>query len=556
MSSYPWPHRSTTAIDADVLVVGGGVAGCNAALAAARQGVSVALVEKGGAIERSGNAGAGVVNFATFLEQEPTGDDSESLFQHLLKASNGIVPKQVLAAYAEKVHERFRDLESIGVNFTNPITRDYFRLRTFGAKTSYSLQFDGRDFKRVIARQLGGLGVRVVERVMVTGLVADGRVSGAFGFHVRTGRFHLFNARAVVLTTGDTLRLYPSPSGFPFNTWHSPYNTGDGKAMAFRSGARLANLEFPDINMIPKGFGSAGTATFTGMGAHLINARAERFMTEYHPQAERAPRPYLVAGIMTENREGRGPCYIDCRHLSRESLALLIQGCLTDKPTLAEYFAQKGIDLSQEPMEVEISEFHLGGKGGLLIDETCQTNLPGLFAAGECAVSGSSISVASVLGYLAGEQAAKQAKGQSLCRPDPVALDSFKDQVFTPLSQDSGMMPAQLEDLVRQIMIDQLGYLRSQGGMSAALTKLTLLEKEAGQLRATDGHQLMRAHEAANLLTLAKLVARSALERKESRGWDHVRSDYPHQDDQNWLKFVVVEPSESGGTKVSFLPVN
>ncbi len=199
-------------------------------------------------------------------------------------------------------------------------------------------------------------------------------MTGAVGFNIRTGTFYTITAKAVILATGNTNRIFENPTGLPFNTWQCPANTGAAQAMAYEAGAKLANMEIVRITLVPRGFSAAGLNALTGMGGRIVNAAGEEFMPKYHPAGVRAPRFKLVESVMKEISEGRGPVYVDCRHLSASEMTHLKKTLGYDKDTLPDFIEQKGIDLAKEPLEIMPSEGMQGGSSevnssGIMIDE-------------------------------------------------------------------------------------------------------------------------------------------------------------------------------------------
>jgi len=559
------PSQALQVLETDVLVAGGGVAGCLAVLGAAEAGARVAVLEKGGIIERAGSIAAGVDHFLAVLEQGPEWDTPDYLLRHIPALTEGVTDLGVAARLVHGLKGMVHRLERLGVDFRDPEAggKPYHRHRAFGLPGEYHINFDGRDFKHLIGRAARNTGARVLERVMVTDLLLDeeGRPRGAAAFHVRHGAVYLVLARAVVLATGDANRLSRNASGVPFDSWHSPYNTGDGQAMALRAGARLANMEFTESTVSPKGYSSQGLNAFTGGGAHLVNGRGERFMFKYHPAGERARRSDLVYGVAAEILEGRGPVYCDCRHLPPEELGRLERTLGVDRPAMPGYFAQKGIDLAREPFEVTVTEMSSRRGGvyfrgsGVHIDPECASTLPGVFAAGDCCTMSAGIAGAAVLGLAAGESAARYALARPRPRPlGPKDRDALHAALFRPLTRAGGLGFREFEDEVRAIVTSCVGYRREEARMREGLARLRALREEEEGLAAADHHGLMRVNEARNIRLVAEALAVSALERRETRGGAaHVRTDFPKPDDHEGLRLIMVEQA-GGEWRVSSRP--
>ena len=541
--------------DCDVLVIGGGVAGCAAAVGASEAGASVIVAEKYN-IYSSGDAGTGEDHFLAILGTDEW-DTPEEFYRTYLKGNRDFPgeSKELIRKFAYELPEVTKRFERMGMKFKDQKTGKYFRVEAFGEGHPYTVQFDGSNFKRVIASDVANHKIPVLNRVMITKIFVDhaeNRILGASGFNTMDGSFHVFRAKSIIVTTGEGCRIYRSTSGHPFDSWHSPYNTGDGIAMAFGAGAELSNIEFLALTMCAKGYSTPGTHAFFGMGCHLINSKGERFMTRYHPLGERSERAFLTWGIYSEMRAGRGPCYVDARHLSKEDQERLVETLVVDKGPFGDYLRQKGIDLSKEPMEVSISEFH--AQCGIRIDDECATTVRGMFAAGE-GTGSTAVSRVAVEGYRAGRNAARyaQSKGAPSKGIPASELSEEKERVYAPLKTGEDKITyLEFEKQVRDIMTDNVGFERTDESMRRAVKLLDQLTPLAGKLKAENYHDLMRALESQNVYQVAKLVTRASLERKETRWGGNLiapRGDYP-EPDERWGRRVIVLKRGSSDSEI------
>jgi adenylylsulfate reductase, subunit A len=550
-------------IDTDVLVIGGGVAGCLAAIGARELGARVAVVDKGGLLERCGSVAAGVDQILAVAEDGPEWDTPDFLLQHVPRLTDYVVEMKSVETFVRGLPDMLRKLEKLGVPFKDPATGKYFRHRTFGLPGEYHIDFDGSKFKPKISRAVIDSNAQVFLRSMaVNFLTHRDQTLGASVFHIRTGEYHFFRAGAIVLATGDTNRLSRNSSGLAFDSWHCPYNTGDAQAMAARHGVLLANMEFTENTITPKGISSQGTNSLTGLGAHFINAKGERFMLRYDPAGERARRDILTSAIVSETLAGNAPIFCDCRHLSPDILERLEETLGVDRPSLPRWFREKGIELKKEPFEVTVSEFSSRRGGvyfrgsGIMIDDKTATNIAGLFAAGDCCTVSGGISGAAVMGYEAGKQAANFSRlnraQQSLQDRE---ITAEKECLFHPCRNAAGISPKDYEDKVRRIVTDYIGYQRTEEKLRHAIKELRELANEESALRAHDYHELMRVHEARNIREVAEMLATAALERRESRGsYAHFRADFPNRDDANWRKMIVLKKRD-GGYEIDYRPI-
>jgi adenylylsulfate reductase, subunit A len=530
----------------DVLVIGGGVAGCAAAVGAKEAGAQVIVAEKYN-IYSSGDAGTGEDHFLAILGTDDW-DTPDEFFRTYLKGNRDIPgeSRELIRKFAYELPDVTKRYEKMGMKFKDQKTGRYFRVEAFGEGHPYTVQFDGSNFKRVIASNVVDNKIPVINRLMITKIFLDEngkKVIGATGVHTGDGSFHIIRAKSIVMTTGEGCRIYRSTSGHPYDSWHSPYNTGDGIAMAFKAGAEIANIEFLALTMCAKGYSTPGTHAFFGMDCHLINSKGERFMTRYHPLGERSERAFLTWGIYSEMRAGRGPCYVDARHLSKEDQERLVETLVVDKGPFGDYLRQKGIDLSKEAMEVSISEFH--AQCGIRINEECETTVNGLFAAGE-GTGSTAVSRVGVEGYRAGRNAAKYA--QEMPETPVISendLNSEKARVYAPLRRKSSEINyLDFEKKIRDIMSDYVGFERTEESMRKAVTLLDQLALVVNDLKAENYHDLMRALESQNIYVVAKLVTCASLERKETRWGGNLiapRGDFPDPVPEWGNKIIVLK---------------
>jgi len=455
-------------------------------------------------------------------------------------------------------------LEKLGVDFHDPENDDipYYRHRAFGLPGKYHINFDGHNFKRSIGHAVRKSRAKVLERVMVSEiLMEEGRPKGAVAFHIRHGTVYFITAQTVIVATGDANRMGRNASGFPFDSWHMPYNTGDGHAMALRVGAQLGNMEFTDCTITPKGYSTQGLNAFMGGGAYLINGLGERFMPKYSDDAERGRRADIVNGVVSEVLAGRGPIFCDCTHMPVEEIRRLENTLGIDRPALPLYFEQRKIDLAKEPFEVVVGELATVRAGALFrgsgvhIDADCASNMPGVYAAGDCSTMNAGIAGAAVMGYVAGKTAGRDALAHA--RPKPLSdhdQERIRANLYEPLQKDEGILFNQFEDEVRSIVTGLVGYRRDERRLKEAIRRLNLLKERESELRADDYHGVMRVNEARNIRAVAETLAATALERRETRGGAaHFRIDYPERNDEDGLKIILVEQA-NGKLQVSSTP--
>ena len=561
-----WPSTEPTRLRTEVLVIGGGVAGCLAAIQARDAGADVLVADKARFLERAGSVAGGVDQFMTPLNDGPDWDTPEHLMQFVPMLTDGLTDLDVAERAVHELPRVFQRLCDIGIDFTDPTTGEFFRTRAFGLPGEYHLNFDGSLFKHRLGRYTVGHGARFLPRTMITDLLTDAtgeRIAGAVGFNCRTGERYVIRATAVVVSTGDINRISRNVSGLPFDSWHYPYNTGDGHAMVYRRGARLVNMELVEATLTPLGFSTQGTNSYAGQGAHFLNRHGERFMFKYDPKGEKARRTILVNAVIEEVLAGNEPIYVDIRHLPEDTKDDFVRTLGVDRYTLPSYFRQRGLDIRHELLPIGISEMSIrrGGSyfrgSGLVVDTAAESNLTGLFGAGDCSMVSGGISVAAAMGAIAGRGAVDRVRStETDPEPDDDSITDSLNRMAAPLEveeQDGGGW-RDLEDTVRDLVTDYVGMRRTERGLRRAHERLLDLEQQEALVRATSFHELMRSLEAKNIRLAAELMATAAAHRTESRsGAAHRRLDHPATDDAVWRKAIVLSRDPATGVDVEYL---
>lgn len=535
-------------LSTDVLIVGGGLAGVNAAMGAAEKGAAVLVADKGN-INRSGGIAGGVDHFLAYLNTDPEWDSQDAFLKYVEKIGLGTGHLSIIeSVFCAELPDAIERMARIG----NPLTQpdgSFYRTRSMGQPGAYWINFNGKKLKPRLGEAVRKLGCTVLDKVMMLDLLThQGTVVGGIGFHIREGTFYVIQAKATIIATGNTNRLYENPRINPFNTWLCPFDTGDGQIMALKAGAALTNMEYMRMTLLPKGFAAPGFNALVGMGGRFLNSLGDYYLEKTHPMGNRAPRHDVVFYTLEEIRKGHGPIYIDCRHLKDKDLAHLLASLGYDKDTLPDYFEQRGEDLRAAPVEITVSEGMQAGPtevtgSGVKIDKDSAATVPGLFASGDAADHNRCVHGAVTGGYKAGKSAAAYALGRKAddSPPKSVSRETI-DRFMTPLHRSAGYPYRQLEDAVRKIMAEQVGPMRSEQGLKMGWEKLRRIEEYLNEMKANDFHELMRTHETRSILSIGKVMARVALFRTESRNKPyHHRLDFPDTDNMNWCGLVVVK---------------
>ena len=545
----------------DVVIMGGGLAGLNAAIAAAEKGVQVVVMEKG-KIERSGNISGGVDHFMAYLETGEPWDSREAYLQYVQEEAYGIVNIEIHnRVFCEELKNAIARLERIGSPLCDPKTGQYYRTASMGQAAAYWINFNGKNLKPNLAREVRRLGCTVLDRVMTTQLlVSGGKLAGVLGFHTRTGEPYFIECKALVAATGNTNRLYETPTRMPFNTWLCPYDTGESQRLALEVGATLANMEFLRMTIVPKGFSAPGLNAFTGMGSYFINGLGERYMSKYHEKAEKAPRNWLVWGTLSELKAGRGPVFVDSRHLPPDKVAHLKNTLGLDKETLNDFLRARKIDIEKEPMEIMVSEAMQTGPievvgSGIHIDENCMSTVEGLFAGGDCADQMKVVHMAVAGGYAAGASAAQYASKNKFKGYDGVRVEEEVSRLMAPMKREKGLHYQEVEDVLRRIMVENVGPCRTKTSLETAQKKIEALAPYMEEIKTGNYHELMRSVETASLIRVGEIMAHAALFRTESRFIPyHYREDHPETDNTNWCGQVLVKQKD-GRITTEFKPL-
>jgi succinate dehydrogenase/fumarate reductase flavoprotein subunit len=514
-------------IETDVLILGSGAAGCGAAIAARQKGLRALLLDKG-KLESSGCLGGGNDHFMAVLNSGPETDTTEAAVKFFNTPMAGLSPKLVADGWVKAMRPMVDVLLEIGVKFATNPDGSWLRTIGFGQPGAWWINLEnGATLKRRLAKKIRGLGVDVMDHIMVTRLVkGNGRIAGCVGYNVLDGTPYLFRAKTVVLALGNTAtRGWTNSSGNPYNVWFSPYNTGGHFVLSFDAGARLMNVDTQQLStLLPKGFGAPGMNGINSMGGHELNALGERFMGKYDPMWENGLRVNQIGGTYQELVEGKGPpFYMDMRHLSKEDVHhlqyVLMPG---DKATYDDYAQQRGLDFATKPLEVEISELEFSGQ--VRIRDNFETDVPGLFNG--CVFF--AFSGAMCGGYSAGLNAAEACRQAGELAPvDEEEVQRERERIFKPMNIREGLTYVEFEGAIRQVMNYYMGYRRNQQGMELAVEKLCFIETYLENLRAGDYRQLMRANESVELLKMCKIATRASMERKESGRAYYRRTDYP-----------------------------
>lgn len=526
------PYDWGTLYDTDVLILGTGASEVGAALRAASEKVDVLMAGKG-RLESSGSLGGGNDHFMAVLDSGEAYDDRESFVNFYLKSAFGYRRAQL-----EQWHAALKPcvgiLEEVGVEFLRRDDGSYFRSVGFGQSGTWWLHIpNGRRIKRNLAKKVRSLGVGVLDDVQITRLfVADGRIAGCVGFNVLSGEIVAIRCKSAVNCLGwHAQRVTNNSSHNPFNCWFTPFTTGSYFTLAYEAGASIVNADIsPRATMLPKGWGAPGMNGINNMGGHELNALGQRFMGKYDPMHENGIRRNQIMGTCQEQEEGNGPpFYMDMRHLNADDLHHLQYVLMpADKETYLDYCAARGVEFRENPLEVEVGELSLSGM--LLADDRLETSVRGLFAG----CNFTSFSGAMCGGYVAGLHAARAAADTpgAAAWPDEARIRAERARVLAPLDRpvEGSLTWREFEDPIRQVMDYYGKFRRNMPGMALALDRLDFIASYRDRVRARNLHELMRLHEAFDLLDLCRIHLDACLRRPESGRGMYRLADHPDLD--------------------------
>jgi len=551
------------ALDADILIFGAGGAGLLAAVHAHDRNprLKIVIVVKG-LLGQSGCTRMVQGGYNAVLA--PT-DSLQLHFQDTLQGGAYLNDQELAWTLVEDAPKRLLELENrLGCLFDRN-----------DDGTIHQKPFAGQSFSRTVHRgDLTGIEIMSNLRDFVIEaditvledargldlLVAHDRVAGALVLDIRTGTFLVVRSKATLIATGGGATMYRISSP-------SLEKSGDGMAMAWRAGAAFVDMEMVQFHptglLVGRSIATGGLLEegLRGAGAHLLNGRAERYMTRYDPaRMERATRDIVSRASYLEIMAGRGTeqggVRIDASHLGEEFL-------LTNFPGMVERCRTHGFDLVHGPVDVSPSAHYQ--MGGLEIDVNCHTNLAGLFAAGEDAagvhganrLGGNGVADSIVYGARAGDSMAEYVATADLSDVSASQVRELGSDWSAALGRDQGENAFALRAELESLMWDKVGIVRHEQGLGEALSRLETIGERTRRVKALGGSAFnLEWGEAMNLINLtivARMVARSALHRRESRG-AHYRSDLP-QSDPRWLKRIRLVSDGQSGMTLSDLPI-
>ena len=531
---------NTKKIKTDILIIGGGTAGCWAAITIAEKSDAKVLICEKANIKRSGCLAAGVNALNAYIVEGRTPQD---YVDYAKKDADGIVREDLLLSMSERLNEVTEKLEKLGLVILKDKDGKYV------TRGNRNLKINGENIKPLIASAVDKLdNVTVLNRVNITDFeVKDNRIRGAYGFGIEDGTFYIIEADAVIVATGGAAGLYkPNNPGFSrHKMWYPPFNTGAGYAMGIKAGAEMTTFEMRFIALRCKDTIAPTGTLAQGVGAKQINSRGEVYETKYGiTTSER------VYGTVNENIEGRGPCYLRTEGISKEQDEDLKKAYLNMAPSQTLKWIESGKNPSEQNVEIEGTEPYIVGghtASGYWVDNSRATTVKGLFAAGDVAGGCPQKYVTGALaeGEIAGASAAefiKDNKSESI--DENSALEHLKEAERFLEGENLRFSAEQLEEAMQTVMDSYAGgiktnYRFNEKQLDIADMKIRQLIKLSDGLKADDYQELMYIYELRERLVVCLSVIAHLKARHETRWHSFAENlDYPEKDDKNWKKFV------------------
>lgn len=531
----------TEKISTDVLIIGGGTAGCYAALTISENSDKKVLICEKAHIKRSGCLAAGVNALNAYIVE---GRKPQDYVDYAKKDADGIVREDLLLTMSEKLNEVTDRLEKLGLVILKDENGKYV------TRGNRNLKINGENIKPILADTVEkAKNVTVLNRVNIFDYsVKDNKINGAFGFGIESGIFYTIEAKAVIIATGGAAGLYkPNNPGFSrHKMWYPPFNTGAGYAMGIRAGAEMTTFEMRFIALRCKDTIAPTGTLAQGVGAKQINSLGEVYETKYGlTTSER------VYGTVNENQEGRGPCYLRTEGITAEQDESLLKAYLNMAPSQTIKWIESGRNPSRQNVEIEGTEPYIVGghtASGYWVDTDRATTIEGLFAGGDVAGGCPQKYVTGALaeGEIAGLSAVKYIDSKESFEKisDEDTNYHLRETEKYLTDRHSLYTTEQLEEAMQTVMDSYAGgiktnYRFNEKQLDIADCKIRQLETITDDLYAEDFQELMYICELKERLTVCKSVIAHLRARKETRWHSFAENlDYPEKDDRNFNKYV------------------
>lgn len=534
-------------IDTDVLIIGGGTAGCFAGITLGKKkDLDVLIVEKAN-IVRSGCLAAGVNAINAYITK---GRVPQDYVDYCKKDADGIVREDLLLSMSERLNHVTKVMEDLGLVILKDENGDYV------ARGNRNIKINGENIKPILADAVKKQdNVTVINHLNITDfIVENNEIKGAYGFDVNDAVFYEINAKAVLVATGGAAGLYrPNNPGFSrHKMWYPPFNTGAGYAMGINAGAEMTTFEMRFIALRCKDTIAPTGTIAQGVPAKQLNSNGEVYENKYGLTTSQR-----LYGTVTENREGRGPCYLGTKGISKAQEEDLYKAYLNMAPSQTLKWLEAAGGPSEENVEIEGTEPYIVGghtASGYWVDNNRETTIQGLYAAGDVAGGCPQKYVTGALaeGEIAAQAIAERLTGSGKgfvvreASDEELSQEALekKHEYESFLNNKQGLVDIeQTEEAMQKIMDQYAGgistdYQYNEARLELADEKIKFLEKSIDNLAAQDADDLLRIYEIRERLTVCRSVIAHLKARKETRWHSFAENmDYPAKSD-DWLKYV------------------
>lgn len=527
-------------LQTDVLIIGGGTAGCYAALTISEHSDAKVLICEKAHIKRSGCLAAGVNALNAYIVEGRTPQD---YVDYARKDADGIVRGDLLLTMSERLNSVTERLEKLGLVILKDKEGKYV------TRGNRNLKINGENIKPILADAVNELdNVTVLNRVNITDYaVENNHINGAFGIGIENDTFYVIKAKAVIIATGGAAGLYkPNNPGFSrHKMWYPPFNTGAGFAMGINAGAEMTTFEMRFIALRCKDTIAPTGTLAQGVGAKQINSLGEVYETKYGITTSQR-----VYGTVNENLNGRGPCYLQTEGITEEQDESLLKAYLNMAPSQTIKWIESGKNPSQQNVEIEGTEPYIVGghtASGYWVDTNRKTTIDGLYAAGDVAGGCPQKYVTGALaeGEIAALSVVEYIKDKNVATIDDDVVNNHIDEVETFLKdKHCKFTTEQLEEAMQTVMDSYAGgiktnYRFNEKQLEIADYKIKQLMELSKDLYAEDFQELMYIYELRERLTVCRSVIAHLKARKETRWHSFAENlDYPEKDNEHWNKYV------------------
>jgi succinate dehydrogenase/fumarate reductase flavoprotein subunit len=538
-------------IDTDILVVGGGSAGCLAAIRAKEvdPSLDVTVFEKGN-LMYSGSIARGMD--ALNIVAIPGFTTPELYVESNTIACDGVVDAPPSYEMARRSYDLLQKLEAWDVYF--PKKNGKYETLKVHPKGEFLVSMKEPDLKVIIAKKVYQLGCRVENRTMAFELLTEGgRIAGAIGFNLKTGELVICRAKAVILCSGGLARFSLPTSGYLYGVYDFPHNTGDGWIMAYRAGAELTGLEHTTCYCIIKDISAPLLYITLTRGATVLNGFGEEIKGGH----------ISIKTLVQEYVEDRGPLFIRMKHLPEEKIRE-IEDILftTERPAMERFFRGRGIDFRHSDIELFNTEHFLcsgHGLAGVVVNDRGESKIRGLLAAGDVAcVAKGHLTGAFTFGEITAESAARICKEDASAAISQDQIQQARDKIFRIFDMAGPVSPHEFEYKLRRLITNYLIPPKNETKLKLGLNWMDYFRRElAERVQVADAHWASKILEIESIIEIAALSAQASLARQESRwGFWHYRTDYPERDDDNWVRHIILTQGHGATTpEISFREV-